>query len=62
MANMSYCMFQNTLQDLRHCSERLDEIGGDISELSDDEKRAAKRLIKICRDIAENYGLDVDMQ
>ena len=59
MPNMSYCMFQNTLQDLRHCAERLDEIGGDISELSDDEKRAAKRLIQICSDISDSYDTDI---
>lgn len=59
MPNMSYCMFLNTLQDLRRCAERLDEIRGDLNELSDNEKRAAKRLIQICRDIADSYDMDI---
>ena len=56
MSNMSYCMFQNTLSDLRQCAERLDEIGDNFDELSKDEQRAAKRMISICRDIAEQYS------
>ena len=53
MANMTYCMFQNTLDDLFDCSDRLDEIGGDLSKLSKEEQHAAKRLIKLCKTIAE---------
>ena len=56
MPNMSYCMFQNTLQDLRQCAERLDEIRDELDELSEDEQRAARRMISICRDIAEQYS------
>lgn len=52
MSNMSYCRFQNTLSDLRDCKEALDDIS-DLSELSDDEARAAKRLINVCTTIAE---------
>jgi hypothetical protein len=46
--NMSYCAFQNTLEDLRQCQEILEE--GD--ELSEDELRAARKLVEICRSIA----------
>lgn len=56
MPNMSYCMFQNTLGDLRQCADRLDEIRDEFAELSEDEQRAARRMISICRDIAEQYS------
>lgn len=50
MPNMSYCRFENTLQDLRDCYENMDE------ELSESEERSRKRLIKLCTQIANNYG------
>ena len=53
MVNMSYCMFSNTLNDLRDCVDKLDEIGYDLSQLSDDEQRAAKKLFELCKDMAE---------
>jgi hypothetical protein len=56
MSNLSYCRFRNTLDDLRDCEDKLDEIGGDLSELSKEEAQAAKSLIAICRDIANNFG------
>lgn len=51
MSNMSYCRFQNTLRDLRECDEALDEIEGDLSQLSQDEQYAAKWLIELCQRI-----------
>ena len=53
MANMSYCRFQNTLQDLRECYEHMDD-----SDLSDEEKAARKRLAKLCDQIASDYVVD----
>ncbi len=50
MANMSYCRFQNTLEDLKDCRQNMDEA------MSDEEKRARKRLIALCAEIAELYG------
>ncbi len=56
MANMSYCRFQNTVPDLRDCYEALMDIY-EISELdSPDEEGAAKRLIKLCQEIARECG------
>lgn len=46
---MSYCRFQNTLTDLIDCQENMDE------ELSDEEKDSRDEMIKICKEIAENY-------
>lgn len=50
--NMSYCRFRNTLQELQHCADALEE--GD--ELSHEEAVAARRLIRLCEDIAGNYS------
>lgn len=43
MSNMSYCRFQNTLEDLRDCFEHIDD------DLSPDECRARQSLIRVCR-------------
>ena len=47
--NMSYCRFQNTVLDLADCLRALEEIDFNISELSEDEAKAACRLIEICK-------------
>jgi hypothetical protein len=51
MANMSYCRFQNTALDLDACVKALDELEGDLSALSPDEQRAAKRLFELAREL-----------
>jgi len=43
MANMSYCRFQNTAQDLRDCYEYFT-----ASNLSAEEKRARARIADLC--------------
>jgi hypothetical protein len=55
MGNMSYCSFQNTLEDLRDCAEALDEIGDNLAELSKDEARAASALIAVCQEIGRRF-------
>lgn len=48
--NMSYCLFQNTLRDLEECAERM------VRELdSDEEERARKKLLKLCKEIADDH-------
>ena len=54
--NMSYCRFENTLAALRECDNAMAESCNPLDELSDSEKQAAKRLLKLCREMAENYG------
>ena len=49
MANMSYCRFQNTLGDLRDCLVALE----DNDDLSEEEARARKVLVKVCTEIVE---------
>lgn len=50
MGNMSYCRFENTLNDLKDCYLAMDE------ELDGSEKAARLALIELCGDITEEYG------
>jgi hypothetical protein len=64
--NMSYCMYQNTLQDLRQVFEDMErryyaddsqpEVDDDSAPLSDAEAWARDVLIDMCRDIVEMFG------
>jgi len=56
MGNMSYCRFSNTLGDLRDCQDAIED------ELSDAETTAREKLIKLCVDIALDYGDSVGME
>lgn len=47
--NMSYCRFQNTAKDLQDCADNLE-----ADDLSDDEARARKWLIKLCQQIVND--------
>jgi hypothetical protein len=59
MANMSYCRFENTLQDLEDCLGVLDEDCDDDKSLeefenslgSDYERRAFKRLLTVAEEL-----------
>ena len=53
MSNMSYCRFHNTLQDLMDCADHIAD-----NDLSDDENRARKRLIKLAYQIAMDFVND----
>ena len=54
MSNMSYCRFENTLQDLRDCYDALCE-GINKSELSEYEQRALPELLELCKSIASEF-------
>ena len=57
--NMSYCRFQNTLLALQECRDALAETGLEpFEELSDDERKAAKKLMKLCGEMAADFGED----
>ena len=49
--NMSYCRFHNTLIDLKDCYYNMED-----EDLSEEEKEAKEKLIKLCCDIAQDYG------
>ncbi len=53
MANMSYCRFENTLADLRDCYDNMDD-----PDLSEKEKVALARMLKLCHEIDEDYGME----
>ena len=55
---MRYCRFQNTLNDLEDCKEELDNHAlcpDMIEEMSDEERKARKQMIKLCKQIAEEW-------
>jgi hypothetical protein len=54
MPNMSYCRFQNTLNDLRDCAEHL------LDPLSAEEHRARHDLIMTMTDMLDNLGVTVE--
>ena len=59
MANMGYCRFENTYQDLEACYEALQEAGGVKmlqAEVNRYEKPFIKDIIQLCRDIVEEFA------
>lgn len=60
MANMSYCRFENTYNDLRDCYWAIQEAGSiEDMDLSDSEKTHLFRLINLAQkiiDAAEEHG------
>ena len=56
MSNLSYCRFQNTVPDLSDCADALEEIDGNLTELSKEEAQAATRLIELCRRVTEQFS------
>lgn len=55
MANMSYCRFTNTANDLRDCVEQMD----DPEALSKEEAAARLRIIRMAVQIAGEFGHEV---
>lgn len=58
MSNMSHCMFSNTASDLADCYDWLSMH--EPSELSEEEQRAFRRLVRTCKRIAEDYAEGVE--
>ena len=56
--NMSYCRFANTLYALRECYDAMNEKSNPFEGLSESEKKAANRLIALCREISDEYGIE----
>ena len=58
MPNMSYCAFENTVDDMNQCIEKLKEHDYDLDSIknncSKQEYNAAVRLIELCKEVAEN--------
>lgn len=62
MANMSYCKFENTFNDLNDCLTSLENSS--IEELEENasthEKPYIRKLINLCTEISQNYGEELD--
>jgi hypothetical protein len=63
MANMSYCRFENTYNDLKDCErilmnyDSLDDVLND-DKISESEKKYISRLIHSCEKITLNFNRD----
>lgn len=63
MPNMSYCKFENTFKDLAECQDALANANSvnDLIEKSNEyEKPYIKRLIKLCREIADDFDEQIE--
>lgn len=63
MPNMSYCRFENTFKDLTDCQDALANANS-IEEYENTcnayEKPFVKKLIELCKEIAENFGDEIE--
>jgi len=58
MPNMSYCRFRNTERDLRDCRDNMEDP--EVVDSGDtEEARARHALIRLCVEIAHDYGEEV---
>jgi hypothetical protein len=55
MANMSYCRFENTSNDLKDCVLTMEEEMEDLSDLNEYELRAFKHMKTLCERFLESY-------
>ena len=55
MANMGYCRFENTVNDVEDCFEHMDDI-----DLSKAETANRCALIKWAQDIVDDYGHEIE--
>lgn len=58
MANMGYCRFKNTLEDLEDCRRALNGMGDYKAELDEEELEAAIKLFRLCELLADDYCED----
>ncbi len=60
MGNLSDCRFRRIVTDLSDCEDAIDELFNGVTDdgqpLSDDELRAARRLISSCISIVTRVG------
>jgi len=68
MTNMSYCAFENIIDDMKQCIEKLEEHDYNLdsikSNCSKQEYNAAVRFIELCTEVHEDVydkcGLDTN--
>ena len=54
MANMSYCMFRNTVIDFRDCVDAISNAGS-IDDFSDPERYAAELMYHLANEYVAYY-------
>ena len=55
MTNMSHCRFENTFKDLSDCYESMSTGNNCLDQLSEHEKKYAIKLVKLCRNISDDF-------
>lgn len=60
MANMSYCRFENTVDDMEDCINALDDYDWYLNEIiinasSDQEASAIERFVELCKTVANAF-------
>jgi hypothetical protein len=56
MANMSYCKFENTLDDLEECRGEMTHCDSiEDMDLSENELSALHQMVECCSEIVEMY-------
>ena len=59
MSNAAHCMFENTYKDLVDCLDAMSEhpdLNDFIKEKNQYDAPYVKRLIKLCKEIAVDFG------
>ena len=64
MPNMSYCRFQNTVQDMEDCFNAMAEAvdAEEPMQLSDDEQRAFQRMYDMLQDLQDTMDSVTEME
>lgn len=62
MSNMSYCRFENTLNDLRDCAYEIEEWDSEENgEMSSSEKQALENMVLVMEGIMRNEDIIEEM-
>ena len=59
MANMSYCRFENTANDLRDCVYAIEE-GEYNKDISESEKRGLEEILELARQLVNDLEYEVE--
>lgn len=60
MSNMSYCMFENTVNDMQDILDRIWEDDFDVKDLSRSEKRSYERMHELLGDMLARFD-DIEL-
>ena len=55
MANMSYCRFENTYNDLKDCYLNFDNC-----DLSETEEKYRQRILNLAQEIVNDFSEDIE--